>query len=273
MPISSDLSPQAANTADTSTGTLLSTEGLASGNDLVQVAAADGHFILIDGFPIDLALSENHVYESEVSEYPVEDGSDVTDNIRPKPITVTLEGLVSDSPLQQVRNTRVNKGLGPNAGVLPSTEAYLRLLKIREKREPVTIVTSLNWFESMALKSLSIPRASGEPHALKFHATFVQIEIVTTNRAQRVAVPRAASNENAGLEGLKWRRPGGIMTETDYAISQYAKRLGENSLAQQVRDGLPQVLSTNAFTVAQNPDALGVVSPGVAALRDLLGGD
>lgn len=193
-------------------GTVLNALETSDGNNVTQLSPRDGHFILIDGFPIDLALSENHVYDSEVSDFPVESGSDITDNIRPKPITVTLEGFVSDSPLQLIRAARANaKGQpGPDASVSPSTQAYLRLLRIRRDREPVTIMTSLNFFESMALKTLSIPRASGEPHALKFHATFVQVEIITTNRAQRVAVPSAAPVVKIG-----WRRPGGIRAADD----------------------------------------------------------
>ena len=47
--------------------------------------------ITIAGFVIDAALRETHTYESEVTEYPVESGAMITDNIRPRPITIEIE--------------------------------------------------------------------------------------------------------------------------------------------------------------------------------------
>ena len=40
----------------------------------------------IAGFPIDATVTETHDLESEVTEYPTEKGSDITDHVRNKPI-------------------------------------------------------------------------------------------------------------------------------------------------------------------------------------------
>ena len=55
--------------------------------------------ITIDGWPVDLALTEEHSHDSEATQYPVEKGANITDHVRPKPISITFEGIVSASPL------------------------------------------------------------------------------------------------------------------------------------------------------------------------------
>ena len=56
---------------------------------------ADGS---VDACELDIYETETHGMPSEVSEFPVETGVDVTDNIRALPKTLVLEGYVSDSP-------------------------------------------------------------------------------------------------------------------------------------------------------------------------------
>ena len=47
---------------------------------------------------IDATIGEGHKREAEVTSHPVEVGSDVTDNIRPKPRSLSLSGIISTAP-------------------------------------------------------------------------------------------------------------------------------------------------------------------------------
>jgi hypothetical protein len=148
--------------------------------------------ILIDGYEIDVAISEEHTYDSEVTEHPVESGSAVVDNVRPRPISVSIEGFVSDTPIGELAKRREGSSL-------PSSEAFARLQIIRDAREPITISTSLRDYDNMILESLSIPTSSENGGALHFRATFKQIRIVTNERTTiRVAEPRGKSGTNRG---------------------------------------------------------------------------
>lgn len=153
--------------------------------------------IRINGYPIDLALTEDHSFESAVTEYPVESGADISDNIRNKPLEITLEGIVSDTPIGAIAldaTRRVESGQAS-----PSLDAYTRLLAIREAREPVTVETSLGKFEHMALTHLGVPRDRATGKALKFTVTFRQVRIVQNTRVTvRVAVPNAGGKVNGG---------------------------------------------------------------------------
>lgn len=156
--------------------------------------------VLIAGYEIDVALSEDHAFDSEVTVHPVEVGADIADHARARPITVALEGIVSDTPIGDLASRRQQFTLiNGEAFARPSEEAFAFLQAIRDAREPVSIETSLRSYDNMMLQSLSVPRSTGNGDALRFRATFVQVELVTNERTTvRVAVPNAAKKVQRG---------------------------------------------------------------------------
>lgn len=142
-----------------------------------------------DDLVIDCLISDNHSFESEVTDFPVESGSTISDNIRNKPLVVTMDCLVSNTPIGQVVTFR-------DKSENPADTAYNALLKIRGARKPVTIRTSLKTYKSMALQSLSVPRESGRGDELRFTAVWKQIETVINRRDTRVSVVGA---KNGGV--------------------------------------------------------------------------
>src|ERR1051325_210756 len=108
--------------------------------------------ITIDGFVIDAALRETHTLECEVTEYPTESGSTITDNIQPKPRTVQIEAMVSDTPLPgPVADARGPVDANGAFQHKPTDDALAHLEGIWNGREPVTITTSLKTYENMAM--------------------------------------------------------------------------------------------------------------------------
>ncbi len=170
--------------------------------------AAEIRQILIDGYPIDVAKVETHTLEAEVTEHPVEKGSVISDHVRLNPIEVTLECLVSDTPLGiiAVDPTRINSqieidGESSTTVPTPSEDAYARLRAIRLARQPVTIETSLDRFENMILTRLTIPRSADTSGGLTFEATFREIVIVENLRVTvRVAEPRGNKKADLGAQ-------------------------------------------------------------------------
>ncbi len=153
--------------------------------------------VQIGGYTIDCSVSESHTFEAEVTEFPVEQGSPVSDNVRSKPITVTITGIVSDTPIGKIADLR-NSEHGDQAFTpttdtatakargdqqsAPSIDALAALILIRDNRQPITISTSLQIFENMVLTSLEIPRDATTGAALRFVATFQQVTLVTNQR-------------------------------------------------------------------------------------------
>ena len=184
--------------------------------------------ILIGSYQIDAAISESHQFESDITEFPVEQGSAISDNIQSKAIMVTIEGIVSDTPIGLIATLRNQQAASSDflpvsdpkqalaavqgSTFLPSVDARTALLAIRDARVPITIATSIRTYENMALQSLTIPVDASTGAALRFTAVFKQIIIVTNLRTTvrttvlRTASPSGQPKKNKG----KWATKFGI---------------------------------------------------------------
>src|SRR5438045_7411266 len=107
--------------------------------------------IKINGYAIDAALSEDHDREAEVTEFPVEQGGNVTDHVRIKPIVVQIKGCVSNTPIGDVARLRTN------ASLEPAEEAMAFLVATFEAAKEIRIETSIKTYDNMIMESLSLP--------------------------------------------------------------------------------------------------------------------
>jgi hypothetical protein len=164
--------------------------------------------INIGGYVVDAALSEDHNFDSEVTSFPVERGANISDHIRQLPKSVTIEGIVSDTPIGRAGVVRSGVAALQEEGVIEavpfSAEALDTLLSIQARGEPVTITTSLRIYENMALEKLSVPRDQSTGGALRFNATFTEIRIVENRRTRvRTATPGSKSKSRSGNKPAK----------------------------------------------------------------------
>lgn len=147
---------------------------------------------VIDGFPIDAAETQGHAFGAEVTDFPVEIGADVTDNVRLTPLEISLDCTVSDTPIGPIAALR-------DPLSTPTDDAYARMLAIRAAREPVVVVTTRGRFENMLMSSLTVPVKSDDGRSLRFTATFKEVRFVSNTRTQvRVAKPRSKKKVDRG---------------------------------------------------------------------------
>lgn len=128
----------------------------------------------IQAIRLDLSESESHRFESRVTQLPVEDGSSMTDHIQNAPDSVTLQGFVTNSPIQELVES------GPRNG----ETAFEALERIHRTREPVRVFTTLKEYKDMALVSLDVPKGPDTGDALRFSATFQNIRKVSSQVVQ-----------------------------------------------------------------------------------------
>lgn len=139
--------------------------------------------ILISGFVIDAALSEEHASEADVTEFPVEDGSTFTDNVRIKPRRYRMNGIVTDTPLDDgFRSIESDGSTIVITSSKPSAQAKKALDDIFEAKLPITIVTSLATYKNMVMQSLVFGQDGDTGDALPFSASFTQINVVQNVR-------------------------------------------------------------------------------------------
>lgn len=124
---------------------------------------------------IDCRLSEEHSYESNVTRFPVEEGIDVTDNIQRRPITFSLSGIVTNSPVNFLGDLTTTGLLASGAR---TALAYERLKQIYRDSEVVDVRTTLETYIGYAMTSLSFPRSITTGDGLFFNATFVEFQTV-----------------------------------------------------------------------------------------------
>ncbi len=211
-------------------------------------------FGTIDGYEIDAFTLEEHALESEITDYPVESGGDVTDHVRKKPQRFQCTGVVSDTPIGPMKAIRDAQGfisdtvvaLGGTGGSTPSKQAQAHFERIHDRRLdphhpanrsarpgrrlPVVVTSSIKRYEGMVMEKLSISVGPDTGDAFRFVATFKQVRIVTNERTSiRVAVPMAAKKVNLGNKPAKPATPKtftGVKVYKDSWGGQLAQKLG-----------------------------------------------
>jgi hypothetical protein len=152
----------------------------------------------IDSVTLDASVSETHAAEVEVTDHPVEKGANISDHARPKARTLTIEGIVTNTPLapdqapesttptnirangRTVYDSRAPAYDGTRAG-----RAYRDLLALTEGKL-ITVVTGIESLENMQVTSISVPRDSKTGQALHFTIQLKQVVQVSNATAKLV---------------------------------------------------------------------------------------
>ncbi len=121
----------------------------------------------------DASKDETHTGESDVTEFPVEEGSDVTDNSRPKPRTLSIHAFVTGSPI-----SLTNLVTPPSLKASRGRDAWNQLDAWRKSGERLEVRTTLDGYKNMVITRLSIPRNSGNSDGIEF--TLDMKQVVTT---------------------------------------------------------------------------------------------
>ena len=112
---------------------------------------------------LDATISEDHQYNSRVTNYPLEDGTDITDHVILEPEIVQISGVVSDTPLSFLSS--FNR----------SVTAFNQLIRIHQNKERVTLVTGIKIYTDMVLTSLQVPREIRTGQSLIFNMTLQKV--------------------------------------------------------------------------------------------------
>lgn len=163
---------------------------------------------------LDAAITVSPKAEVQVTDHPVEKGGDVSDHARNKPEMLTIEGLISNTPITRDQGSRIVTSQGVQfettaladnpAGVSGYAEtAFEILLGMRGKY--LTVATERRTYKNMLLTSVEAPQDARTGDVLRFIATFKQI-IVSELRTQEVKVarePKAKKKVETGKQVAK----------------------------------------------------------------------
>jgi hypothetical protein len=158
--------------------------------------------VSIAGYILDLVETENHEKSADVTDHPVEDGADVSDNVRIKPDELTFtNAIVSNTPIGAALaarrlNSNVSVSGAPSAGTLsPAQDAWNTLKGIFNARQTVEVVTGLEKYTSMILDKLTVVQTAKSAGGLIFTAHFKFVRIVANKRVT-VAIPNGGNGQS-----------------------------------------------------------------------------
>jgi hypothetical protein len=184
-----------------------------SSPDLVSLLfdLGDQHVIVT----LDASVNEMHAGSAQVTEHPVETGTNISDNIRPLPRRLTVEGFVSNTPIYKeiLSPTRVSDGdvnatiesqtfqQGGNRTVttqkmksLQFSEAfdrvkdvYTTLVDAYQQGALITVATTLQRYDNFAITSLNVPRNVTNSNAIQFTIDFQEVLTVDVVETESLA--------------------------------------------------------------------------------------
>jgi predicted GIY-YIG superfamily endonuclease len=141
-------------------------------------------FNSISTLQVDVTLSEEHELPSIVTEKPVEDGSNINDNVILGNPILTISGILTDDRLGTSQ-----------------AEKWRALQDIRRTREPFTVTTSLGAYENMIFTNIRATRDVSSVGAVFFTAGIKSVRIIASETAQ---VPlRAIREERKAKQAAK----------------------------------------------------------------------
>jgi hypothetical protein len=166
----------------------------------------------IDDLPLDATISVSFAGDVDATEHPVEEGAAIIDHARPKAETVTIEGVISNTPISSDQQTRRIESQGflfeaasgdeaPRGQPGYAEDAFVRLRALKDAGRLVSIVTQTATYENMLLTSLRETKNAQSGDAFRFSATFKRVRLVR-NQTRTVTIPSARGKKNLGKQNL-----------------------------------------------------------------------
>lgn len=138
---------------------------------------------------IDLILDEDHSKSAQVTENPLQDGRAISDGIFLELQEGSLTGLVTNHSVKIAEERAKQLDLQTSEALLEEAEnyqlenrakqAWVDLKAVMDAKQPVTIVTSLEVYDNVAITNISTERNGDSGDALEIKVSFRQILTVS----------------------------------------------------------------------------------------------
>lgn len=163
----------------------------------------------------DASVTETHTDESEVTEFPVEEGSDISDHVRKKPTVITIEGMISNTPILFLATLQAKSPIdGDLTPVRDRVEAAnSKLQELQDAGVFVDVITSLKTYSNMVIIGKSVYRDAANGNVLRVTLTLKEIKIASALTIDK-PIPEDVANKKASNDGKKGPKPADSATES-----------------------------------------------------------
>ena len=138
---------------------------------------------------LDLILDEDHSKSAQVTENPMQDGRAISDGIFLELQEGSLTGLVTNHSVKIAEERAKQLELQDSETLMAEAEnyqlenrakqAWVDLKAVMDAKQPVTIVTSLEVYDNVAITNISTERNGDSGDALEIEVSFRQILTVS----------------------------------------------------------------------------------------------
>lgn len=201
-----------------------------SGNQTIDVA-------------FDAVVTETHTASAQITTHPVERGVNVADHVYCEPLHLSLEAIVSNTPLStpathssgsrgEVQDTEDGaSALQFSSKMARPIDVWLDLKDAFEAKRILTVVTAVGQYDDMVMVGLSSPREAGSGlrigsgdgsevrvDKLTFSIEMQQIRVVNTREGQVARRPAAGTQEQKTNAGDKPKQEADPYQSDAYAL-------------------------------------------------------
>jgi hypothetical protein len=149
-------------------------------------------------FTMDVSVSESHSLQSDITEHPVETGSDISDHIRNRPRVLSIQGLVTDTPSGILALAIVPGLIDRFASIPRSIQIFQEIERNWVNKKTFDIVTGLKVYKNMGLVSVVIPRTAERGRGLQFEFQLKEINFVSSETRQAGTLDGGDPDTNLG---------------------------------------------------------------------------
>lgn len=138
---------------------------------------------------LDLILDEDHSKSAQVTENPLQDGRAISDGIFLELQDGSLTGLVTNHSVKRAEERAKQLELQDSETLMAEAknyqlenrakQAWVDLKAVMDAKQPVTIVTSLEVYDDVAITNISTERNGDSGDALEIKVSFSQILTVS----------------------------------------------------------------------------------------------
>ncbi len=172
----------------------------------------------------DCVTTEAHEWTAELSEHALEDGATIADHKRINPKRITIECLVTNTPLDQPPNsgygressTIVARIGSEGAQVLQFETEFDRIADVTNTLErllnestAVTVSTRIKTYDSCQIIGVTAPRKSEDGDSISFNITIVEFRIAVSRETSDLLPrePRGSDTPDRGSREAGEERP------------------------------------------------------------------
>lgn len=181
---------------------------------------------------LDVLATESISLEGDVTRYPVEDGTEISDHITVQSEKVSVSGLVSH--LDMIEAGDIFSGGDISVGKTRIIDAIDALRQLRDARTLISVITGLGIYTDMAIANARVNRTKENGNYVDIQIDLVKIVKVTLRQAD--LPPEKAAPSVKEKTGSTRQKAG--QTSKSVSDSPSPKSSGQRaSYAKDIRDG------------------------------------